>query len=441
MQQIFQFFISILRNLPKNHLLILEILIITTIFVASFRANFFSKNHSQDIIDNNLSFPDSNLFNSSPLNSEPLDQENIPIKDNSLIEEDIIKKNNQINDYIISNGDTLISILIQYGVNITDISNLAKQYKNLKNLKIGQSLSWITSESGNLEKLIWHVSLKEERTYEKIEKGLFNEKIYNISGTWHNVKLQGYLKGSFLKSAYSAGFTSNEIASVMQALQWQINFKKLHKGDKFIGFFSREIIKEKQEQSKLIAIRFQTNGKDYFAFRAHDNKFYDLNGFSLSHNFIRYPVYSNFHISSYFNMYRLNPITGKISPHRGVDFAVPLGTSIFSVGDGTVILTKYDKFAGNYIVIKHGHQYITRYMHLKKSLVKAGQKVYRGNKIGISGNTGRSTGPHLHFEIWINRQAVNPLTIKIPNESKLSGSDRTDFLYKVEYIMPKLQFN
>ncbi|HCC11174.1 MAG TPA: murein DD-endopeptidase MepM, partial [Atlantibacter hermannii] len=94
-----------------------------------------------------------------------------------------------------------------------------------------------------------------------------------------------------------------------------------------------------------------------------------------------------------------------------------------------------------YVAVRHGRTYTTRYMHLKKLLVKPGQKVKRGDRIALSGNTGRSTGPHLHFEMWINQQAVNPLTAKLPRSEGLTGSDRKDYLAQVKEVVPQLRFD
>ncbi|MBB1235882.1 murein DD-endopeptidase MepM, partial [Klebsiella pneumoniae] len=86
-------------------------------------------------------------------------------------------------------------------------------------------------------------------------------------------------------------------------------------------------------------------------------------------------------------------------------------------------------------------QYTTRYMHVKKLRVKPGQKVKRGDRIALSGNTGRSTGPHLHFELWTGQQAVNPLTAKLPRSEGLGGKDRSDYLAQVKEVVPQLQLH
>ncbi|MXP50916.1 hypothetical protein FD726_00685 [Pantoea sp. SoEX] len=122
-------------------------------------------------------------------------------------------------------------------------------------------------------------------------------------------------------------------------------------------------------------------------------------------------------VSSNFSLNRLNPITGHFSPHKGVDIALPIGTPIFAISKGEVIVAKKGNIAGNYVTILHNNGYITRYMHMKKILVKIGQKIQHGDTIGLSGNTGRSTGPHLHFELWIHNKAIDPLKVHIPIKS------------------------
>ena len=117
---------------------------------------------------------------------------------------------------------------------------------------------------------------------------------------------------------------------------------------------------------------------------------------------------------------------------------MPVGTPVLAVGDGEVVVAKYSGAAGNFVAIRHGRQFTTRYMHMRKLLVKPGQKVKRGDKVGLSGNTGRSTGPHLHFEVWNGQQAVNPLTAKLPRSGGLTGKDRTGYLALVKQYRPQL---
>lgn len=102
-----------------------------------------------------------------------------------------------------------------------------------------------------------------------------------------------------------------------------MDFRKLKKGDEFAVLMSREMLDGKREQSQLLGVRLRSEGKDYYAIRAEDGKFYDRNGTGLAKGFLRFPTAKQFRISSNFNPRRTNPVTGRVAPHRGVDFAMP----------------------------------------------------------------------------------------------------------------------
>ncbi|MDW2276950.1 peptidoglycan DD-metalloendopeptidase family protein, partial [Vibrio sp. 1074] len=123
-----------------------------------------------------------------------------------------------------------------------------------------------------------------------------------------------------------------------------------------------------------------------------------------------------------------HPVTGRVAPHNGTDFAVPTGTPVVSTGDGTVIMTRKHPYAGNYVVVEHGNKYKTRYLHLSKILVKKGQKVSRGQRIGLSGKTGRVTGPHLHYELIEYGRPVNAMRANIPMASSVPKKEMATFI-------------
>ncbi|QBH95377.1 hypothetical protein EKN56_02530 [Limnobaculum zhutongyuii] len=139
-------------------------------------------------------------------------------------------------------------------------------------------------------------------------------------------------------------------------------------------------------------------------------KSYSLATGPSSSAMFRYPTAEPFKVTSQFDPYRLNPVTRKRAPHEGIDFSMPIGSTVVSTGEGEVVIAKYSPSAGNYIVIRHKNSYETYYMHLSKLMVQPGQKVSRGQKIALSGNTGRSTGAHLHYELRVNDRAVDPLS-------------------------------
>jgi murein DD-endopeptidase len=378
-----------------------------------------------------------------PEASEPIDQPTLDEGDDAIPQDELDDKTAGeagVHEYVVSTGDTLSSILNQYGIEMGDISQLAAVDKDLRNLKIGQQISWTLTADGELQRLTWEMSRRETRTYDR-SGTTFKLSSEMQQGDWVNNVLKGTVGGSFVSSAKDAGLTSAEISSVIKAMQWQMDFRKLKKGDEFSVLMSREMLDGKREQSQLVGVRLRSSGKDYYAIRAEDGKFYDRSGSGLAKGFMRFPTVKQFRISSNFNPRRLNPVTGRIAPHKGVDFAMPQGTPVLSVGDGEVVMAKRSGAAGYIVAVRHGRTYTTRYMHLKKLLVKPGQKVKRGDRIALSGNTGRSTGPHLHYEVWINQQAVNPLTAKLPRTEGLTGSDRHDYLAQVRDILPQLRFD
>ncbi len=113
-------------------------------------------------------------------------------------------------------------------------------------------------------------------------------------------------------------------------------------------------------------------------------------------------------VSSGFSQHRVHPITGKVRRHQGVDFRMPPGTPVLAAGDGVVHTGHQEHGAGNFLSVDHGGEAATRYMHLERFAVEDGQAVRRGDVIGYSGNSGGSTGPHLHFEVWRGGEAVDP---------------------------------
>ena len=441
MQQIARSIALAYNNLPRPHRVMLGSLTVITLAVSIWRPFVYQPNIDSDSATAKIiPLDNQQLRTLVPEASEPLDQ---PAPEDEVPTDELDDKadnDSGTHDYVVSTGDTLGSILTQFGIDMSEVSALAKQNPALRNLKIGQTLSWVLNDAGELQQLTWEVNRRETRTYNLVN-GNFKEAVESQQGEWKNKVVTGTLNGSFVNSARAAGLSRSEVNAVIKALQWQMDFRKLQKGDQFAVLMSREELTGRSEQSQLLGVRMRTGGKDYYAVRADDGKFYDRQGSGLAKGFMRFPTTKQFRVSSNFNPRRVNPVTGRVAPHRGVDFAMPVGTPVLAVGDGEVVIAKRSGAAGNYVVIRHGRQYTTRFMHLKKILVKPGQKVKRGDRIALSGNTGRSTGPHLHYEFWLNNQAVNPLTAQLPRSDGLSGKDRREYLAQVRQVVPQLQLD
>lgn len=429
------------NTLPRTHRIMLGSLTVVTLAVSVWRPFVYHPSGETNPIVKSIELDKNQLRTLLPDASEPIDQDT-PAPEDDVPKDEIdqdVPNELGTHDYVVSSGDTLSSVLNQYGIELGDINQLAKVDKDLRNLQVGQQLSWTLTDEGQLQRLSWEASRRETRTYDR-SGDTFKSSSEVQKGEWKDAVLSGTVNGSFVNSAKQAGLSSGEISAVIKALQWQMDFRKLRNGDKFAVLMSREMLDGKSEQSQLAGVRVESGGKNYYAIRAEDGKFYDRTGAGLAQGFMRFPTVKQYRVSSNFNPRRLNPVTGRIAPHKGVDFAIPVGTPVLAVGDGEVIVSKRSGGAGNYVAIRHGRQYMTRYMHMKKLLVKPGDKVKRGERIGLSGSTGRSTGPHLHFEIWINNQAVNPLTAKLPRMEGLTGKERSAYLAQVREVMPQLRF-
>ncbi|WP_202300703.1 murein DD-endopeptidase MepM [Dryocola clanedunensis] len=441
MQQIARSVALAFDNLSRPHRVMLGSLTVLTLAVAVWRPYVY--HHEASPVIKTIELKKSEIHSLLPEASEPIDQATPDGDDDAIPQDELDDKTAGeagVHEYVVSTGDTLSSILNQYGIDMGEISQLAAVDKDLRNLKIGQQISWTLTDEGQLQRLTWEMSRRETRTYDR-SGNTFKFSSEMQQGDWVNSVLKGTVGGSFVSSAKNAGLTSAEISSVIKAMQWQMDFRKLKKGDEFSVLMSREMLDGKREQSQLMGVRLRSSGKDYYAIRAEDGKFYDRSGSGLAKGFMRFPTVKQFRISSNFNPRRLNPVTGRIAPHKGVDFAMPQGTPVLAVGDGEVVVAKRSGAAGYFVAIRHGRTYTTRYMHLKKLLVKPGQKVKRGDRVALSGNTGRSTGPHLHYEVWINKQAVNPLTAKLPRTEGLTGKDRREYLAQVREVTPQLRFD
>ena len=223
------------------------------------------------------------------------------------------------------------------------------------------------------------------------------------------------------------------IVNLSDIYAWTVDFFGLQKGDQF-----KVLYQEKLCDGEVIAVDtvryavFAHNGTEFpailFDQKDGGNLFWNEKGESMRKAFLKAPLqYSR--ISSGFTHARKHPITRKVQPHTGVDYAAPTGTPVMSIGDGVVIEKGYKGAGGNTVKIKHNSVYTTAYLHLSKyaSGLKVGQRVKQGEVIGYVGSTGRSTGPHLDFRVWKNGTPINPLTMDSPPAEPVSEENKAAF--------------
>lgn len=339
-------------------------------------------------------------------------------------------------------NEKLAEVLAQSGLEKDTATKLIAEDANLNKLVAGQQIYWILDDNNELEYLNWLVSQKEERIYERNQEGKFVLKVLEKKSIWKKEVLRGEVAGSVNLSLQKIGLDKRQISQLVTALQWQFSMKQLKNGDKFAILISREYLGDQLTgQGNVEGIHIRSQGKSYYAIQADNGRYYNHQGETLGKGFARFPMQRQARISSHFNPARRHPVTGRIAAHKGVDFSLPIGSPIIAPADGVVEKIAYQAGgAGRYIMIRHGRQYQTVYMHLSKTLVKVGQTVKRGERIALSGNTGRSTGPHLHYEFHINGRPVNPMTVKLPGTSDaMPEAERRKFLTKAKSITAQLK--
>lgn len=336
-------------------------------------------------------------------------------------------------EYVIQPGDNLSSIFDQLGFGYSELMSVMAtdlNYLALDTLKPGHKLRfWRGETSGTLKKMELKFSLVESAVYTRLDDGSFEFKDVKIPGDWKSYALIGEINGSFSTSAHALGLGNNEISQIVTLLKDKVNFgRDLRAGDKF------EVVQSKQSVNgtltgnrELQAVRIVNRGRELTAYLHSDGQYYDKNGDSLQRAFQRQPVVGGYRLSSHFNPHRKHPVTGRVSPHNGTDWATPTGTPIVSTGDGVVVMTRKHPYAGNYVVIQHGSRYKTRYLHLSKILVRKGQKILRGQRIGLAGATGRVTGPHIHYELIDRGRPVNAMKANIPMANSVPKKEMAAF--------------
>lgn len=246
-------------------------------------------------------------------------------------------------------------------------------------------------------------------------------------------------KGENFKTfAKRIGLTPTEVISIDRILDKKGSTAALRPGDNvrvlFNGIGTRALI-------NAVAVDSQAFGSLSFYRNLDDKNFYEEGAYVPTAGiFRRFPLATNIKVNSKFNMHRRHPVTGKISPHKGVDFKAAVGTPVYAPADGEVTFAGYQRAAGYYIILRHANGYSTVYMHLSKIDVKKGDKIYVGQIIAKTGNTGRTTGPHLHYEIRINDRPVDPLKIDLPSSShpNLAHEQREAFKSTVKVFKQEL---
>ncbi len=234
---------------------------------------------------------------------------------------------------------------------------------------------------------------------------------------------------SFYTSAVAAGVVDALIPEFAQAFAFDFDFQReIHRGDVFEAVWQEQVNAQGQPvgQKRLLYVSMTTPAKSRALYRftpPGDGKagWYDGAGRSAVKSLMRTPVLVA-RISSTFG-WRIHPILGFEKLHKGVDFAAPVGTPIFAAGDGVVEWAAPKGPDGNLVILKHDNGWKTYYLHMSAfgPGIAAGARVQQGQTIGAVGATGQATGPHLHYELHVNDEAVDPASVAAEDGKPLAG--------------------
>jgi len=343
----------------------------------------------------------------------------------------------------VGKGDTLMKLLVSQGVERRDAHNAIvamKKVYNPRHIVPGQELTLTFKPdpasavpdrfvgltlAPDVEEEI-RVALSEEGTFKarKIEKPLA-KRLDRASGTINN---------SLYMAAMDAGVPDKVLMDLIMAYSWDVDFQRdIRKGDAFEVMYEKYYTDDGKlaRSGNVLYAALTLSGQRYPIYRYKNSKgrvdYFDEKGRSAQKALMRTPI-NGARLSSRYGR-RKHPILGYTKMHRGIDFAAPRGTPIFAAGDGVIDYKGRKGGYGNYIRIRHSNGYQTAYAHMKGYARKMykGKRVRQGQVIGYVGTTGRSTGPHLHYEIMREGRQTNPLRVRMPSGERLKGTSLAKF--------------
>ena len=337
----------------------------------------------------------------------------------------------------IKSGETFDKILKIYSIENKEILQIKKHLSkeiNLNKLSTKQIIKFTIDQSDNkIKEFIFQVSNTEKIYLKKNINNLFNQETIILKLEKKIVYNEDIILESLYKSATQSNIPANIIVEFARIYGFQVDFQRdIRTRDKFQIMYEVFLDKNKKliETGEIYFANLQLSGQDnslYYFDKEGSEGHYDKSGKSVQKALMKTPI-NGARLSSSFGI-RKHPIDGFNKMHRGTDFAAPTGTPIMASGNGIIQKVGWCGGGGNCIKIKHNSTYQTVYAHMSKFArgMKKGVRVKQGQTIGYVGSTGKSTGPHLHYEVIVNGKRVNSQKLKLPSGKILKGDDRKLF--------------
>ena len=348
----------------------------------------------------------------------------------------------------VANGETLAGLLARAGASSSDtnaaLSSIADVY-NPRRLRPGQAISlYFQRDEGEAQ--LTGVAFRSEPgasvTANRTTAGGFEAREVQMPLTFEIARIAAPVDTSLYSSALALGATDREVAALADAFSYDVDFQRdVRPGDDFELVFERFYDDEgntvRTGDLLFVSLESSRGSREFYQFMAPGDSrpdWYDADGKSARRFLMKTPI-NGARLSSGFGM-RRHPILGYSRMHRGTDFAAPTGTPILAAGDGVVERAGPFSSFGNYVRIRHANGYETAYAHMSRFArgMRAGARVRQGQIIGYVGTTGRSTGPHLHYEVLRRGQQVNPMSLRVANGRNLTGRALELFMIERERI-------
>ena len=341
----------------------------------------------------------------------------------------------------VASGQTVAGLLQDSGLSGNEayyaVKALQRHY-DVRKVKSGQKigLHYEPDENGSMgfKKLEMKLSPVKMISITRAGPKLFTADIEELDLVPKSYARKASIKTSLYGSAALAGIPQQIVAEIIRIYSWDIDFQRdLRRGDKIEVMYQTYETEDGEfaRYGDILYANLSVRGKDMPIYRYEMNNgsvdFFQPNGMSIRKTLMKTPV-DGARISSGFGM-RRHPVLGYNKMHKGVDFSAPTGTPIYAAGDGTVEYAGRNGGYGNYIRLRHNSKLKTAYAHLHKFKrgLKSGMRVEQGEVIGYVGTTGRSTGPHLHYEVLMAGRQVNPRSVDVPTGEQLNGKELERF--------------
>lgn len=349
----------------------------------------------------------------------------------------------------IKKGDSFGAILERNGIDYPEVYTILQAIKgkvNVRKLQIGKPYTLLFSKDSvpTPKAFIYH---PDNLGYSVIQ---LRDSIYGerVSKPIRTVELQatGVINSSLYETMQKSGYNNMLTYFLADVYAWTIDFTRLAKGDRFKVIYTEKFVDDSISVGieKIKAAYFEHRGKGLYAYEFETDSikgiidYFDENAKNLRRAFLKAPVKFS-RISSRYNLKRRIAYYGRVKPHKGTDYAAPVGTPIMATANGRVTKASYTRGNGNYVKIKHNNTYATQYLHMKRRKVRVGQYVKQGDVIGWVGMTGNTSGPHVCYRFWKNGRQVDPFKQKLPEAKPISSKLKKQYFSHISSIENQLR--